>query len=86
MRQINVVIDTPEYQKLLKTSGPNRYREVSDKELKLLPDDAHIVTGEKTKAFGGGPSPDGFVISGGKLSGRLRLAGRSVRNGKLTIL
>ncbi len=86
MRQVNVVTNTIEYQKLLVSSGPNRHREISDQELKALPNDAYILTGEKTKSFGGGPSPDGFVISGGKMSGRIRLAGRPLQNGKVTIL
>ncbi len=85
MQEIRVVTDTAQYQKQLKTSDPIRYREVSDQELKSLPADAYILTGEKTKDFGGGPSPDGFVISGGKLIGRLRLLGRFVHSGKLTI-
>jgi len=86
MPQIKVVTDTSRYQKLLKLSSPERYHTMSDQELKALPGDAYILTGEKAKSYGGGPSPDGFVISGNKLCGRLRLAGRSVHNGKLTVL
>ena len=85
VRRIRVITDKTEYQKQLSSSGPNRYREVPDQELKELPNDAYILTGEKTKAFGGGPSPDGFVISRGNLLGRLRIEGRLIREGTLTI-
>jgi hypothetical protein len=72
-----------EYQRQLQTSGPNRYREVADAELKTLGPDAYVLTGEKTRAFGGGPSPDGFVTKRGQLLGRAKPAGRVVSGGML---
>lgn len=62
VNQIPIVTNTPEYQRELNSTHPNRYRPVSDIELKALGPGAHILTGEKTKDFGGGPSPDGFVL------------------------
>jgi hypothetical protein len=74
-----------EYQKLLKTDGPTRHKELSDTALKALPKSIVIVTGNKTKEFGGGPSPDGFVMNGAQMLGRLRIEGKT-RNGALSII
>ncbi|MFN0100688.1 MAG: hypothetical protein ACKV2U_01225 [Bryobacteraceae bacterium] len=82
---INVVTDNDEYAKWLATTGTNRWRTVSDIELRKLPKGAYILTGNKTKEWGEGlPSPDGFVIVDGKLAGRLRIQGR-VHNDKLVL-
>jgi hypothetical protein len=40
MATIRVVTDTAQYQKQLRTSGPNRYREVTEAELRTLGPDA----------------------------------------------
>jgi hypothetical protein len=85
VKQIPVVTDTPEYQRKLKSTHPNRYRPVSDSELKALGLGAHVLTGDKTKDFGGGPSPDGFVVQGGQVLGRIRLVGRRIDRGNLTL-
>jgi hypothetical protein len=67
--------DTDKYQKLLKSpEGKNLGGIMDEKQLRGLPGDAYILTGDKTKDFGGGPSPYGFVMSaGGKLLGRVKL-------------
>jgi hypothetical protein len=85
MTRIRVVTDTAEYRRQLKASGPGRYHRITDAELKALESGAYILTGDKTREFGGGPSPGGFVIQGKELVGRVRLAGRLVNDGFLTL-
>jgi len=53
-------------------------------ELKLAPATAEIITGDKTPKYGGGASPDGFLMNGSMMLGRLRIEGR-VKDGVLTI-
>ena len=69
---------------LLKSTVPNRYKELRDADLKRAPPKAFIVTGMKTKDFGGGKSPDGFLIDGTQMLGRLRIEGR-VRDGAIVV-
>lgn len=85
VKRIPIVTDTPEYQRELNSTHPNRYVTVSDTELKALGPGAHILTGDKTREFGGGPSPDGFVFQGGQLLGRVRLGGRRIVDGNLIL-
>ncbi len=84
MKSIPVRHDDLTYTKLLKSNGPNRFKELTDLELKALPGSITIITGNKTKEFGGGPSPDGFVMLGIEMLGRLRIESR-VRNGVIAI-
>ena len=84
MTQIPVRHDDREYVKLLGSNGPNRYKEIKDKELSTLPTGAFILTGMKTAKLGGGPSPDGFVMNGILMLGRIRIEGR-VKNGLLVV-
>lgn len=57
MSQIRVVTNNAEYQQQLKTSGPNRYRDVSDEELRRLSPNAYILTGEKDESLRRRPKP-----------------------------
>ena len=78
MKRIPVHEDNGAYINLLKSAGPNRYKELRDADLKTAPPNACIVTGMKTKEFGGGKSPDGFLMNGTQMLGRLRIEGRVV--------
>ncbi len=82
MRKFRLVSDTQKYQKLLdgsaKTPLPpdfaaNFKQLMSNADLTQTPSDAFILTGMKTPKYGGGPSPYGFVISAGKVVGRIKL-------------
>ncbi|WP_321476495.1 hypothetical protein [uncultured Paludibaculum sp.] len=84
MRTIPVRQDDVEYVKLLKSDGINRYKELKDSDLKTAPAGAYILTGMKTNKFGGGMSPDGFLMNGRVLLGRLRIEGR-VSHGGITV-
>ena len=84
MKSIPVHHRTREYQRLLGTNGPNRHKTLTDLELKLAPATAEIITGDKTPKYGGGASPDGFLMNGSMMLGRLRIEGR-VKDGVLTI-
>ena len=84
MPQIPVRQDDREYQRLLMSNGPNREKQLTDNELRLVPAGAYILTGVKTANFGGGMSPDGFVMNGKVLLGRIRIAGR-VRDGRVIV-
>lgn len=85
MTIIPVHRDDALYLKVLKSNGPKRTTTLGDSELKALPRSVLIITGNKTKDFGGGPSPDGFVMNGAEMLGRLRIEGR-VKNGVITVI
>ena len=84
MRRIPVREDNGAYISLLKATVPNRYKELRDADLKRAPPNAFIVTGMKTKDFGGGKSPDGFLMDGAQMLGRLRIESR-VRDGAIVV-
>ena len=88
MRQIRIVRNTPVYQKALKTrEAAHAGRHMSDQQLNDLPKDSYVLTGDKTKDFGGGPSPDGFAMSAAnKILGRLRLEGKTSDNGQFVLI
>jgi hypothetical protein len=85
LKRILVLTNTPQYQQALNSDDPNRYVTVSDTDLRALGPGAHILTGDKTRDYGGGPSPDGFVYQGGRLLGGVRVAGRRIDDGNLVL-
>jgi hypothetical protein len=66
--------DTAKYQKLLGDKRLQSLGLLKKTDLSTFDDDAYILTGDKTKDFGGGPSPYGFVILKDKVVGRVKLA------------
>jgi hypothetical protein len=88
MRQINITNNTSVYQTLLKSSDADRAGgPMNDQQLKALPKETYILTGDKTKEFGGGPSPYGFVMSGAnKILGRVRLEGHTSPDGRFLVI
>jgi hypothetical protein len=71
------------YEKLLKSPESDKLGgHADDKKIKTFEPGAHIVTGNKTKEFGGGPSPDGFILAkNGKLLARVKLNGNPAVKG-----
>jgi hypothetical protein len=64
MRQIRIKNNTAMYQDLLKSPDAGRAgMHMTDEQIEALPKDVYVLTGDKTEDFGGGPSPDGFVMS-----------------------
>lgn len=78
MRQIKIITNTSVYQRLLKSpEAASAGRHMTDDQIRMLPNNAYILTGEKTQDYGGGPSPDGFAMSvSNKILGRLKLRDR----------
>jgi hypothetical protein len=59
---------------------------MDDKTLEMQSNDAHILTGDKSAKFGGGPSPYGFVISGSKVVGYVNLQARKLMDADWLII
>lgn len=65
--------DTREYRRLLKANENVTLPFYAASELAALPAGWHLLTGDKTEDFGGGPSPFGFVIREGAVVARSSL-------------
>ena len=79
MRKFRIERNSQKYQAILavhQTTGAP----MDDAALGKTPNDATILTGNKTINLGGGPSPYGFVMSGGRVIGYVNLERRGLMN------
>lgn len=71
---MKVIQDTGRYQTLLRENEAVALPLLMSNEIHGFDSGAHVLTGDKTPDYGGGPSPFGFVILDGKVVARIAIA------------
>jgi hypothetical protein len=86
MRAFHIENNTVKYQKIFSSGHQTTGAPLTDAQLAVLAPGAHVLTGNRSKQFGGGPSPYGFVIVAGAVVGYVNLQVRGlVGNTSLSI-
>ena len=85
MRTIRIVVDTPMFQAEAKRSGNAAVPPINPWEMATLPHGVTILTGNKSREFGGGPSGTGYVMQAGKATHSVGISQSDVRSGQLRL-